>query len=108
MISLCLICVLVAGCLSGAGNSGGDTFSGRGTVVFLPQEGGIYGIVTEDGHRYLPLNLEEQYRIHGLEVEIHARVRGDRLMLSQWGTPVEIIDIEPYFEDTGESFTAVP
>ena len=108
VIFLCLLCVLAAGCLSGNGNGGGDIFSGRGTVVFLPQEGGIYGIVTEDGHRYLPLNLEERYQIHGLGVQLRARIRGERLMLSKWGTPIEIIEIEPYFEDTGESFTAVP
>ena len=108
LISLFFICVLAAGCLSGTGNGEGEIYSGRGTVVFLPQEGGIYGIVTGDGHQFVPLNLEDHYRIHGLEVQFRARIRGDRPTLQQWGTPIEILEIEPYFEEPGESFTAVP
>ncbi|WP_157199887.1 hypothetical protein [Methanogenium cariaci] len=54
-VLLCLVAVavLACGCTDG-GTDNPDAVSGTGTVVYNDLEGGFYGIVTDDGTRYLP------------------------------------------------------
>lgn len=66
----------------------------RGTVQFIELEGGFYGIVTDDGKKYLPLTLGEPFQQDGLRVAFTARVRNDMASIYMWGTLVEIVEIE--------------
>jgi hypothetical protein len=98
----CMLAVLVVaaaftfgcGCLTGEEPAQQNRLAAEGTVVFVPEEGGFFGIVADDGNRYRPANLEDQYKIHGQRVRFSAEIRPEILTLSQWGTPVEIISIE--------------
>jgi len=52
-ISLILLC----GCIEEPAAQ--DAVSGTGIVIYQDIEGGFYGILADDGTRYLPLNLED-------------------------------------------------
>ncbi len=97
VIALALIgVVVVCGCMAADGDGGSaDRISKNGTVTYIDLEGGFYGIVAEDGERYLPADLPEEYRIDGLSVWFSADVMRDTVTIQQWGTPVTIQDIEP-------------
>jgi hypothetical protein len=64
-----------------------------GTVTFIDLEGGFYGIVADDGARYLPLNLPEEFAEDGLAITAEVVVKEDVATIQQWGTPVEIVSI---------------
>jgi hypothetical protein len=88
------ISTVFSGCLAGDQRPIDETtFSGKGTVVLVAEEGGFFGIVADDGKKYYPLDLEDQYKVHGLQVTFFVKLRGDKITLQQWGTPVEIIEI---------------
>ncbi|GIV57848.1 MAG: hypothetical protein D6746_05785 [Bacteroidetes bacterium] len=64
-----------------------------GTIHYVDLEGGFYGLVADDGTRYLPLNLDASFRKDGLRVRFEA-VPEDVLTLQQWGRPVRLTAIE--------------
>ncbi len=67
--------------------------SETGTIKYIPLEGGFYGIITEKGEKYLPLNLAEEYKEDGLKVWFKGKVGKDVATIYQWGKPVEILEI---------------
>ncbi len=88
------LALFVAGC--GCITQGsGEMISGTGTVVHVELEGGFYGIATEDGEKYVPLNLEEDFSRHGLPVRFEAKKKSDLATIQMWGTPIEIVSITP-------------
>lgn len=94
--SICLLALLIMGALvvtAGCRDTGGDliTFSGR--VTRVPLEGGFYGIVSDKGEKYDPLDLKEGFRKDGLRVEVTARPRPDMASFHMWGEMVEIESI---------------
>ncbi|MFA7199380.1 MAG: DUF333 domain-containing protein [Methanoculleus sp.] len=68
--------------------------SGNGTVTYIDLEGGFYGIIAGDGGRYLPLGLNETWRVDGMDVTFVAEVQEGVATLQQWGTPVEVLAID--------------
>jgi putative hemolysin len=68
--------------------------SGNGTITYVDLEGGFFGIVTDGGEQYLPLNLDENVSVDGMRVAFKAEIREDIVTIQQWGTPVEIIMIQ--------------
>ncbi|KAF1076636.1 hypothetical protein [Methanogenium sp. MK-MG] len=91
---LCLVAaaVLACGCTDG-GVKDPDAVSGAGTVVYNDFEGGFYGIVTDDGTRYLPLNLPDEFAQDNLSVTFAGTVQKDVVTIQQWGTPLELSEI---------------
>jgi hypothetical protein len=75
------------------------TISKEGTVRYVDLEGGFYGIITSTGGKYLPLNLDPEFRVDGLAVEFTARERQDISTTAMWGIPVELTNIRKL--DTG-------
>jgi hypothetical protein len=65
------------------------------TVVFVQLEGGFYGLVTADGHRYDPTNLPESMRRDGLKVQFTARPLLRTAGTHMWGQRIELLDIHP-------------
>ena len=88
--------VIACGCITAGGDDMPvDSVSGNGTVTYIDLEGGFYGIVSEDGMNYRPIDLPEEYRIDGLRVRFSADLEEDVAEIQMWGTPVAIRAIEP-------------
>ncbi len=68
--------------------------NGTGTVRFNPIEGGFYGIESDTGERYDPINLDKEFQVDGLRVRFEGRKREDMASFHMWGTLIEIIKIE--------------
>ena len=45
---------------------------GNGTIHYEDLEGGFYGIMADSGERYLPINLNDTFKIDGLRVKFSA------------------------------------
>jgi len=70
-----------------------------GTIRYISLEGGFFGIETEKGERYLPLNLPEKFKKDGLKVWFKAKPKKGTT-IQMWGKPVEILEIK-VMEETG-------
>lgn len=70
-----------------------EVISGTGTVTYLSLEGGFFGIIGDDGERYDPVNLDEEFQVDGLRVHFKARICESQVSVHMWGTIVEIIEI---------------
>ena len=84
--------VLFVFLFSGCGQAQ-NVIVGEGVVLRMGLEGGFFGIRTDEGNEYLPINLDEEYRKSGLRVSFEA-VPVDVMTIQMWGTPVEIKDIK--------------
>jgi len=69
-----------------------------GTIKYIPLAGGFYGIVTDDGGHFFPLNLREDLKVDGVRVKFKARIKRDIVTIFMWGTPIEIIEITTQLE----------
>ena len=79
----------------------GEAFTSLGTVTFVDLEGGFFGIVTDAGDHYLPLNLPEEYRIDGMRVVFTAYEERDTATYAMWGIPVQLASIAPVDQPFG-------
>ncbi|MDG6244099.1 MAG: protease inhibitor I42 family protein [Methanolobus sp.] len=71
-----------------------ELIKSRGTVKYIELEGGFYGIITADEARYDPINLAENLRSDGMEVEFVAYPRNDIMGFHMWGQIIEIRTID--------------
>ncbi|WP_206486440.1 hypothetical protein [Thalassotalea sp. G2M2-11] len=62
------------------------------TVRYIDLEGGFYGLVDTDGHRYLPLNLTKAYRQDGTIIKAKFERKPEVITIFQWGVPVSITE----------------
>lgn len=92
LLCLVAVAVFVCGCTDG-GTENPDAVSGTGTVVYNDLEGGFYGIVADDGTRYLPLNLPDAFKQDKLPVTFTGIMQTDVVTIQQWGTPLELSEI---------------
>jgi hypothetical protein len=77
----------------------GTGFVTTGTVTWVPIEGGFFGIISDDGKRYDPLNLPAEYAHDGMRVGFTAKTEPDMASFHMWGTIVSIIDMHPISQD---------
>ena len=82
-----------SGCLQQQQNND-QVIRGEGTVVLVTDGGGFFGIVTDDGLKYNPLNLEDRYKVNGARVVFTAQLEPEAYTLVRWGMPVRILEIE--------------
>jgi hypothetical protein len=66
------------------------TVTGTGTITHMELEGGFYGLIASDGTRYLPLNLDDLFKVDGMNVTFEGILRDDVATIQQWGIPLEI------------------
>jgi hypothetical protein len=66
---------------------------GTGTVTYLSFEGGFYGIVGDDGKHYDPINMPQEFKVHGLRVRFTANFT-DYPSYHMWGYVVRLVSIE--------------
>lgn len=90
-----------AGCavnrLDGPVHNGADAVEFVGEVIYVPVEGGFYGIITRNGRKLNPMNLHESLKREGIVLEGVYRVRDDVVGIRQWGTTVELIHQQPVY-----------
>lgn len=88
LILLLALTVLTAG----AAYPPDQTLNFCGTVQHIGLEGGFWGIIADDGKKYDPLNLADDFKREGLRVKVEAVVR-NRAGFHMWGTYIEIRNI---------------
>ncbi len=64
------------------------------TVKYIDLEGGFYGIESDAGDSYLPINLADEFKEDGLRIVFKMRERTDIMTTRMWGKTVEIVEIE--------------
>lgn len=67
---------------------------GRGTIRFVDLEGGFYGIVSDDGKRYQPIDIEQEYHLNGLRVYFEGELLEDTVSIYMWGSPLSLVKIQ--------------
>jgi len=68
--------------------------SGTGTVKYLDLELGFYGIFSDDGEHYDPVNLDEEFKVDGLRVRFTAKILESQFSFHMWGKLVSIIYVQ--------------
>jgi len=68
-------------------------FEGRGQVVYVNLEGGFYGLLGDDGQKYLPLSLPERFQQAALRVKFTARLLSRSKGFRMWGQTIELFGI---------------
>jgi len=91
-----VLCIIA--CAPRAGNETPGKMTG--TITFIEVEGGFYGIITDDGARYDPINLPDDFKKDGLRIRFNAQERKDQASFHMWGILIELTKIEKV-EDAG-------
>ena len=65
-----------------------------GTVQYQDLEGGFWGIVSDTGKKYVPINLSPSYHKQGFRVTVKAQLRADMISIHMWGSLIQIAEIE--------------
>lgn len=50
--------------------------------------------MTEDGSKFFPEYLEQDFKVDGLSVRVLAKPQEQILGIQMWGSPIEILKIE--------------
>jgi inhibitor of cysteine peptidase len=61
-----------------------------GRIVWVPLEGGFFGLVGDDGRQFEPLNLPEAFRRDGLPVLVTGRPAPPAVSFRMWGRRLTI------------------
>ena len=94
LITATILVVLLASIFIGWKFFGkGEIIAATGTIKYIPLEGGFYGIETDKGEKYLPLNLPAEFKEDGLRVKFKGKLRKVTTVYG-WGKPVEILEIK--------------
>ncbi|RMF89464.1 MAG: hypothetical protein D6733_06250, partial [Methanobacteriota archaeon] len=88
-----LVLTSAGGCIALKSSSKQEKVSGTGTVRYIGLEGGFYGIVSDDGKNYDPLNLPEEFKKDGLKVSFEAE-KSNAYTTHMWGTAIDIKEIK--------------
>ncbi len=70
-----------------------DLISFKGTVQYVNLETGFWGIIDSTGKKWLPFDLDDEFKKEGLTVNVKAE-KVDAVTTLMWGTPIEIIEID--------------
>jgi len=68
-------------------------FEGHGQVIYVSVEGGFYGVLGDDGQKYLPLVLPDPFQQAALRVKFTARLLNRSKGFRMWGQAIEILGI---------------
>jgi hypothetical protein len=68
--------------------------AGKGEIQYIDLEGGFYGIVSDDGKNYDPINLSTEFKEDGLPVNYTLELLKNEANTHMWGFVVKIIKIE--------------
>lgn len=65
-----------------------------GSIEYIELEGGFYGITTEGGARFYPVDLPDEFMRAGIRVRFRGRVQEGMVTIRMWGTPISIERME--------------
>lgn len=65
----------------------------KGKATYIELGTGFWGIVTADGQQFQPINMPEQLKYEGQQVECEAQ-HADVMTMNMWGQTVEIISFK--------------
>ena len=71
-----------------------EEIQGTGKIIYNDFEGGFYGILSDNGEKYDPINLPDEYKENGINVRFKLKILDNQTSTHMWGTIVEIIEIE--------------
>lgn len=120
LVILALICSLIiftSGCITpNKGSQPADNVTvppaniieGKGTVRYNGIGGGFYGIISDDGSEYFPVNIANEFKVDGQRVSFTAVLKENETSVYQWGTAIEIKNIQKITEIPKTSQTASP
>lgn len=63
----------------------------QATVKWIDLEMGFYGLVDQNGNKWLPINLPQRMQQNGLTVNVKVQVLHDAVTTNMWGTAVELL-----------------
>ena len=72
----------------------GDYVTGYGQVVWVDLEGGAWGMVADDGSKYLPGGLPASFQEDGLRVWFWGRISDYQIGYIGWGWYLDLVAIE--------------
>ena len=88
-----ILTILIFHCDYFSTDSENEWHNFKGKIVYNDFEGGFYGILTDDGERLDPLNLDEKFTKEGITVEGKYKERRDLVSYHMWGIIVEVKNI---------------
>lgn len=102
VLLLTLSLVSISGCIASETHS---DLNITGKIQYNDLEGGFFGLVTQSGEHYLPIDLPDEYKKDGLTVRVSGQVDPDVMTIQMWGQPLRIHSIEvtgenPFYSDT--------
>ena len=68
-----------------------------GKVVYQNFSGGFWGIVSDSGKEYRPVNFPNQLKKEGVRVDIVIEKMKDEVSLFMWGEPVKIVSFSTLY-----------
>lgn len=86
--------LVVIGQINQPENPKQELIYGRGEIVYLSFEGGFFGIISNDGNHYDPVNLPSEFKVVGLRVLFIVEKLDDQASFHMWGIIVKIIFIQ--------------
>jgi hypothetical protein len=87
--------LLTGACIANFGTSGAqDEISFVGEVRWISIEGGFFGLVAEDGRKFFPLNVPQEFKKEGLKIRVKGNIKKGIATVQMWGAPFEIREIE--------------
>lgn len=66
----------------------------KGTIKFIPLEGGFYGIITSTNEKLDPINLPKEFQKDGLKISFSYNERNDLYSFHMWGKIIELTKIK--------------
>lgn len=101
LLAAALSLFLPIGCCTASGSpvtpstaQGENLLRFAGQIVYVPLEGGFFGLVSDDGRRFDPVNLPARFRQDGLRIKVTGRLAAAGVGFHMWGSRLEIIAIE--------------
>jgi hypothetical protein len=71
-----------------------DVMTFDATVRKIELEGGFYGLISDAGVKYLPLDLPKAYKSDGLRVTVKARHVEEIPTIYMWGRQIKVLEIK--------------
>lgn len=99
LITFLIMATFIVSCSKNDGNkntniqSNGEVISSKGTIKFVKLEGGFFGILTDDGIKYKPVNLPESFQKDGHRVKFKGKLNTELMGIHMWGKLIDIKEI---------------